>query len=103
MDMLLQIQDKYFGHRIKRYILGQTLTTEADATGLGSGVADAHKDTLAQIVRYDALNLEESLTHELVRIIQILNFPETEGWQMELKFELESEDAKAKMDSYQTA
>jgi hypothetical protein len=103
IDMLLQIQDKYFGHRIKRYIIGQTLTTEADATGLGSGVADAHKDTLSQIVRYDAHNLEETITHETVRQIQIANWPETEGWMFNVKLELESDDAKGKMEAFQGA
>jgi hypothetical protein len=103
IDMLLQIQDKYFGHRIKRYIIGQTLTTEADATGLGSGVADAHKDTLSQIIRYDAHNLEETLTHETVRPIQTANWPETEGWMFNLKLELESDDSKEKMEAFQSA
>jgi phage gp29-like protein len=103
MDMLVNILDKYFGHRIKRYIIGQTLSTEADATGLGSSVADFQKDSLAQIVMYDSSNLEETLTHELVRPIHLANWPETESWQFELKLELESDNVKEKLDSYQTA
>lgn len=103
MDMLVNILDKYFGHRIKRYIIGQTLSTEADATGLGSSVADFQKDSLAQIVMYDSSNLEETLTHELVRPIHLANWPETESWQFELKLELESDNVKEKLDSYRTA
>lgn len=103
MDMLVNILDKYFGHRIKRYIIGQTLSTEADATGLGSSVADFQKDSLAQIVMYDSSNLEETLTHELLRPIHLANWPETESWQFELKLELESDNVKEKLDSYRTA
>jgi hypothetical protein len=103
MDMLLNIQDKYFGHRIKRYIIGQTLSTEADSTGLGSSVADFQKDSLSQIVMYDSNNLEETLTHELVRPIQLANWPETESWQFTLQHELESDNAKEKLDGYRTA
>lgn len=103
MDMLVNILDKYFGHRIKRYIIGQTLSTEADATGLGSSVADFQKDSLAQIVMYDSSNLEETLTHELVRPIHLANWPETESWQFELKLELESDNVKEKLDAYQAA
>jgi phage gp29-like protein len=103
MDMLVNIQDKYFGHRIKRYIIGQTLSTEADATGLGSSVADFQKDSLAQIVMYDSNNLQETLTHELVRPIQLANWPETESWQFDLKHELESDNVKDKLDGYRTA
>jgi phage gp29-like protein len=103
MDMLLNIQDKYFGHRIKRYIIGQTLSTEADATGLGSSVADFQKDSLAQIVMYDSNNLQETITHELVRTIQLANWPETEGWRFKFKHELESDNVKEKLDGYRTA
>jgi len=42
---LKDILTEYFGHQIKRYILGQTLTTEAHATGLGSNLASIHLDT----------------------------------------------------------
>jgi len=103
IDMLLNVLDKYFGHRIKRYIIGQTLSTEADATGLGSSVADFQKDSLSQIVRYDSCNLDETITHELVRPIQLVNWPETEAWQFEYKAELESDNAKEKLDAMRTA
>jgi hypothetical protein len=103
IDMLLNLMDKYFGHRIKRLILGQTLTTEADATGLGSGVADAHKDTLSQLIRYDSANHDETLSHELVRVIQIENLPETEGWHFRFKSELESDNVRERLESYQSA
>jgi hypothetical protein len=91
VEMLKEILDKYFGHMIKRYILGQTLSSEADATGLGSGVADLHLDTLLQIIRYDAVNLEETITYELVRRIKDWNFPSARG--IDVRFTIETDEA----------
>jgi hypothetical protein len=93
----------YFGHRIKRYILGQTLTSEADATGLGSGVADAHMATFADIVEYDARNLEETMTDDFVRVIQAVNFPKLWRMQPQFRIDTESPNVAAKMDAYQKA
>lgn len=102
-DILQNLINEYFGHRIKRYILGQTLSSEADSTGLGSGVADAHMDTLSQIVNYDAANLEDTLTFELVKVIQMINFPETAGWHMKFKLETQTEDSMEILQAYQLA
>lgn len=67
IDILQAMLTDYFGARTKRYILGQTLTSEASATGLGSGLADLHLDTFMQIVKYDVSNLDETLTEELIK------------------------------------
>lgn len=72
---LKSIITEYFGHSIKRYILGQTLTTEASSTGLGSNLADIHMDTFMQIVRYDGMLLEETLDTDLLAAIVAFNFP----------------------------
>lgn len=66
VDVLQNLLTEYFGHRIKRYIMGQTLTTETGSTGMGSGVAEAHMDSWLQILRSDATMQEESLTSDLV-------------------------------------
>jgi hypothetical protein len=103
IDIVNQLQDKFFGHRIKRYMIGQTLTTEADATGLGSGVADAHKDTLSQIILYDGSNHEETVSEELVRPIQLFNFPETSRWKFKFKLQFQADDSKEKLDGMRNA
>jgi hypothetical protein len=99
----IDIIRSYFGHRIKRYILGQTLTSEADSTGLGSGVADAHMATFADIVEYDARNLEETITNDFVRTIQTANFPSL--WRMQPRFRIDTESPNiaAKMEAYKKA
>jgi phage gp29-like protein len=49
------------------------LSSESAATGLGSGVANLHLDTLLQILKSDATNLEETLTSDLLDSILRVN------------------------------
>lgn len=102
-EALKDILDKYYGHRIKRYILGQTLTSEADATGLGSGLAELHLGTYLDIVKYDATNLEETVTTDLVEPIKLWNFPEAAGVHVRFVVQTETQDAQKKLESYRTA
>ena len=103
IEAVKDLLENYFGHRTKRLILGQTLSSEAAATGLGSGVAELQYDTYLQIIRYDALNLAETITHELVRPIQLWNFPGSDHLHMEFKIELESADSEKILNSYRAA
>ncbi len=103
IDCLKDLLEKYFGHRIKRYILGQTLTSEADATGLGSGVADLHLGTFLEIIRYDATNLEETITRQLLRPLQQWNFPKSRHIRLKFVIDTQSEDSKEKMEAYRQA
>jgi phage gp29-like protein len=89
-DTCMQIIKEFFQHQIKRYILGQTLTTEAGQTGLGSNLATIHLETYLQIIKYDALNLEETLTAQLVERVREFNFPRLE--QGALSFHLETDE-----------
>lgn len=102
-ESLKDILDKYFGHRIKRYILGQTLTSEADATGLGSGLAELHLGTYLDIVKYDATNLEETLTTDLVAPLKLWNHPEADNVHIRFVVETETQEAEKKLQSFQTA
>lgn len=103
VDILHKLLQEYFDHRIKRYILGQVLTSEAEATGMGSGVAEAHMDTLLQILQSDALNSQETLTTDLVQ--QIINVNIEKGvWQdpgftPRFVIETEEDDVEAKLQS----
>lgn len=97
------VLERYFGHRIKRYILGQTLTSEAEATGMGSGVADAHMATYADIVRFDARNLEESITVGLVEPLKFYNFPAAIGCQVRFKIDTEIDQPEKKLEAINVA
>lgn len=54
-------------------ILGQTLSAEARATGLGSGVADFHAEVRWDILRADARQVAGTLTRDLVYPLIALN------------------------------
>lgn len=92
-QMLGQLIQDYYMTRIKRYILGQTSTSESAASGMGSGVAEAHLATFADIVTYDATKLSETITTDLIRPLIKKNFPEMIGHYP--KFVLDTENADA--------
>ncbi|WP_297030413.1 DUF935 family protein [Thermogutta sp.] len=100
---LKEIITDYFGHQIKRYILGQTLTTEAHATGLGSNLASIHLDTFLQIVRYDAINLQETITDQVVRRLVGWNWPGLDARAFRFVIELERDDTREKLEALQAA
>ncbi len=102
-EQLKSIITEYFGHAIKRYILGQTLTTEASATGLGSNVADIHLDTFMQIVRYDSMLLEESIETELLDPIKKMAFPSMASEDFKFRIHTRENDAEAILSAMQIA
>lgn len=59
----------WFSAKIKEAILGQSLSSESGGTGMGSGVASLHADTLSRIIRYHADSLADSLTYDFVRVV----------------------------------
>lgn len=81
-----------------KLILGQVLSAEAKATGLGSGVADLQGEVRADILRADARQLAGTLTRDLVYPLVALNRPGIEALRRcpRLVFDTgESEDLKA--------
>ena len=102
-ESLKQIVHEFFGHQIKRYILGQVLSTESEATGLGSGVADLHQQSLSDIVNYDAANLEETIGKETVKPIKDFNFPKARNINVKFKIDTESPEAQKKLEAAERA
>ena len=88
----------YLAGQIKELIIGQTATTEATATGLGSSVGDQHAETFRRIVQGDALNLADSITRELVWRYHEMNFGETE-YKPRFRFSLEKNDPREFMEA----
>jgi phage gp29-like protein len=56
-----------------KVIVGQTLSSEARATGMGSGVATLHADVRDDLKRADALALGNTLTEQLIYPIIAIN------------------------------
>lgn len=102
-NALQDILTNYFGHQIKRYILGQTLTTEASNTGLGSNLGDIHMATYLDIIKYDATNLEETMSEQTVKILQDYNFPQFQDIRLRFVIHTETEDVDTKLTAWRQA
>lgn len=86
--------------KIKESILGQNLSSESGGSGLGSGLAQIHADTLAKIVRYHADALAESMTTDVIRVVcAMLGAEEGTARHVRLVFAPERADTKAKMEA----
>ncbi len=72
--VFLDLIEGYLAGQMKELIIGQTATTEATATGLGSDVGTRHAETFQRLIQHDALSLGDSLTHELVGPLVELNY-----------------------------
>lgn len=59
---------------LRSYIMGEVLTTDTAATGLGSGVAEAHESTAERRTKYDAVDLDHPMQH-IVEVLNRWNFP----------------------------
>lgn len=83
----------YLAGQIKELIIGQTATTEATNTGLGSDVGTRHAETFWRLIRFDALSLSDSLTRDLVHPMSEMNFGNTPH-RPRLRFVLEEVDSE---------
>lgn len=101
IEAMRSMVKEFFGNMIKRYILGQILSTEPEATGLGSGVSDFQEKSLSDIVRYDAVKLEESITTEYLTPLKRFNFPGAEHQHIRFVIDTESPEAEKKMEGLQ--
>lgn len=100
--MFMDYVDGFTGGLIKQIIEGQILTSEAAATGLGSGVAKAHENTFQMYTEYDARRLGRTLTKQLVWRLQRWNniMPEKRfSWE----FAVDETDIKDKMTAVKQA
>ena len=90
----------WFSSKIKEAILGQSLSSEAHGTGLGSGVANLHADTLSRIIRYHADALSDSLTTDFVRVVaRMLGATDDEAARIRFQFAPERPDPKERLEA----
>lgn len=103
-QMLQDLIVNLFGHRIKRYILGQTLTTESEGAGLGSsGISDLHKWSFFQIVKDDAINLEETITRTTLAYLIRYNMPWAADWGLRFKIDTEHPNTQQQLEAAERA
>jgi len=101
--MIRELIENFFLKKIKKYILGQLLTTEAESTGMGGGVAAAHIQTFSDIVRFDASNLGETLTRELLRKLQYENARDSMGVYPRLVLNCDEPDTQKRLAAISSA
>jgi len=100
VQLLQGVVHEFFGHQIVRYIAGQTLSSESSAMGIGSGAADFQSETWGQIVKYDAVKLEETLTHELInRALKPFNFPWAKDIPVWFRIDTQSSESHKKLEA----
>lgn len=93
-QLLQSLITEYFDNIIRQYILGQSLTTQqSSGGGLGDGVAGLHEDSFARIIKYDAVNLQETLTQDLIKVLQRYNCPKVKK-PIKWVFEVDKPNAK---------
>ena len=102
-DTVERILTEYFGDQIMRYILGQTMTNKPQAGGFGSDLPQIQYGTYAQIIKYDAINLGETLTTDVVIPLLELNYPQCRDIPVRFVVDTESEDLEAKLSAWKSA
>lgn len=74
-QFLQELITQYFDDLVRFAILHQSLTTTTAATGLGSGVANAHQSTFDNVVKLDATLLDDTFTEEVLAVMYATNEP----------------------------
>lgn len=94
--VLLQLQ-QHLEDVIERYVVGQSLSSGTEGSGLGgSGVAMLHAATKANIARWDAGNLAETLTVDLVDVVKRYTHPDAD-FPVRFEFAVEEPNPESKI------
>ena len=103
IDALRGMVQEYFERHMERLIVGQMLSAGTEGSGLGgAGVAELHEQTKHQLVKFDAENLAETLTDDLVMPLVRLNFPGA-NYRVRFEFILEKPNPEKKLQAVQAA
>mgnify|MGYP001038354823 CR=1 FL=1 len=102
-DTVERILTEYFGDQIMRYVLGQTMTNKPQAAGLGSDLPQIQLGSYLQIIRYDAINLGETMTKQVVEPLLERNYPHLSDIPVRFVIDTESEDLESKLKAWKDA
>lgn len=102
IDALRVLIDEYFGTQIMHFILGQTATMRAESAGLG-GENEAHQKSFYHVVKFDAANLAETLTTDMLDPLKDWNCPEMRSVNFRVDLNLDSPQVKDQLDSIKAA
>jgi phage gp29-like protein len=93
-DRLYQTLCDWLDRQTSKAVLGQTMTTDAQAAGMGSNQANVHNDVRGDILRADARDLETTLNRDLIKPFVDLNFGPQKKYPKVCLFIEEPEDLK---------
>jgi len=71
---LFKLLCEYLDRQISKCVLGQTMTTDAQSSGMGSGQANVHNEVRSDIQKHDARQLSKTLNRDLVKPFIDFNF-----------------------------
>jgi phage gp29-like protein len=96
---MTEVISSYFESHIERLVIGQTLSANTEGSGLGgSGVARLHEATKLKLLRFDAQNMADTLSNDLVMVAQKWNFPNA-NFRTRFVFDIPDPDAAAKLEA----
>lgn len=100
-DLLLRLVE-YVDKIIERYIIGQTLSSGTEGSGLGgTGVSDLHASTKEKIISLDANRLAESLTEDMVKVLLRHTYKDFGDLPIRWVFETDQPNVQEKMGAIQ--
>ena len=87
IGVLRDLIEGYFDRGIERLIVGQSMSAGGGGSGglEGDGRAEFAKDTKSQLLKFDADNLDETFTIQLVERLKRWNCPGTEDFEARFK------------------
>lgn len=100
IDNMMRVLDQYYGSQVRRYIVGQDATSQSTPHGLSERDLTA-ENTFNRIVRYDAINLQETLTRDLVSVIKEWTFPDS-NYECRFVINIDRPDPKEFLDADKT-
>jgi phage gp29-like protein len=75
IDNYMTMIDGYYSKLIRQFISGASIGDNGDVTIIGQD--DSHENNFSRLIRFDAINLADTLTEQLVKVIQRWSFPDT--------------------------
>jgi ParB-like chromosome segregation protein Spo0J/Sec-independent protein translocase protein TatA len=104
VETLQDMIANYFERHMERLIVGQSMSSGGGGAGglEGDGRANLAADTKWQLLKFDAENLAETLTTDLVRPLAKMNFPDAK-FDIKFEFVIESPENEKKMQAVANA
>lgn len=102
VDSIMKVVQEIYNPQLKELILGQTATSEPTTSGMNSNLAEVHENTFWRLVKWDATNLGETLTRDLLGVFLRWNYPD-ENFRPKFVIDVERPNPKEWMEAAKIA